>query len=152
MAETERVTALNELLFSILQKETFVILNSLDAETGSPAVNAISWVYAKDPKTLRFAVDGRSRIITNVKAHPDVAVSVFADGTIYAIHGTAQVVTDKLADVPFKLAAIDIAISEVRDVMFYGSRISVQPEYEKIYDKRAAAKLDGQVFESLKKA
>lgn len=152
MAETETVTALNELLFSILQKETFVILNSLDAETGTPGVNAISWVYAKDPKTLRFAVDGRSRITANVKAHPNVAVSLFAAGTIYGIYGTARVVTEQLADVPFKLACIDIDISEIRDAMFYGSRISVEPQFEKSYDKRAAAKLDGQVFESMKKA
>jgi len=150
MAET--TTALNEALFSILQKETFVILNTVDADTGSPGVNAISWVYAKDPQTIRFAVDGRSRIVTNVKANSKVSVSLFATGTFHAIHGEARLVTDELADVPFKLACIDIAISEIRDAMFYGAKVSVQPEYEKTYDKRAADKLDGQVFEAMRKA
>jgi len=148
----EIMTALNEALFSILQKETFVILNTLDAETGSPGVNAISWVYAKDPQTIRFAVDGRSRIVSNVKADPKVTVSLFATGTFHAIYGQARMVTEELAEVPFKLACIDIDISEIRDAMFYGAKVSVQPEYEKIYDKRAADKLDGQVFEAMRKA
>jgi hypothetical protein len=36
--------------------------------------------------------------------------------------------------------------------MFYGARLSATPEYEKTYDKRAADKLDGQVFAAMKKA
>ncbi|MDF2926395.1 MAG: hypothetical protein K0R57_5309 [Paenibacillaceae bacterium] len=150
MAETS--TALNEQLLSILQKETFVILNTADADTGAPGVNAISWVYAKDEGTIRFAVDGRSRIINNVRANPQVAVSLFATGTFHAIYGEAKLVVDVLPGVPFKLACIDIHIREVRDAMFYGARVSVVPEYEKTYDQRAADKLDGQVFEAMKKA
>jgi len=148
----EIVTALNEQLYSILQKETFVILNSVDAETGAPAVNAISWVRAEDPGTIRFAVDGRSRIIANIRKNPNVAVSLFATGTFHAVYGEAQIVTEDLPGVPFKLACVDIHIREVRDAMFYGARVSVQPEYEKTYDKRAADKLDGQVFDAMRKA
>jgi hypothetical protein len=36
--------------------------------------------------------------------------------------------------------------------MFYGARLSVVPDYEKTYDKRAADKLDGQVFAAMRKA
>lgn len=150
MAET--ITALNEQLFSILQKEAFVILNTVDAETGAPGVNAISWVYAKDPGTIRFAVDGRSRIVGNVKSNPKVAVSLFAAGSLHAVHGDARIVTEELENVPFKLACIDIGIREVRDAMFYGARVSAVPEVEKTYDKRAADKLDGQVFDAMRKA
>lgn len=150
MAET--VTALNEQLLSILQQETFVILNTADAETSAPVVNAISWVYAKDARTIRFAVDGRSRIVANVKANSNVAVSLFATETFHAIYGDARLVSEELAGVPFKLSCIDIHIREIRDAMFYGARVSVVPEYEKTYDKRAADKLDGQVFEAMKKA
>ena len=53
---------------------------------------------------------------------------------------------------PIKLSCIDIDVEEVREAMFYGSRITVAPEFEKTYDKRAADKLDGQVFAALKKA
>lgn len=36
--------------------------------------------------------------------------------------------------------------------MFYGSKISRDIEYEKTYDKEAAAKLDRQVMEAMKQA
>ena len=146
------LTALSEPLFDLLQKEKFVILNSIDAESGSPTVNAISWVYAVSPKKIRFAVDQRSRIVSNIKQSNQVALTFFGSGTVNAIYGTAYVATESLENVPFPLACLDIEINSIRDAMFYGARISVEPEYEKTYDKRAAEKLDGQVYSAMKNA
>ena len=39
------------------------------------------------------------------------------------------------------LALIKLNIKEVRDVMFYGSKITIQPEYDKTYDLEAAIKI-----------
>jgi hypothetical protein len=150
MAET--ITALSEQLFATLQKESFALLSTIDHETGAPSMNAISWLYAKDASTNRFAIDGRSRIVTNLDANPLTTLTFIGAGSVHAIHGSARLVSDGLPDVPFKLACFDIDISSVRDAMFYGARISAAPEYEKTYDKRAAEKLDTQVFEAMKKA
>jgi len=150
MAET--ITVLSEPLFAALQQEIIVLLSTIDAETGAPSTAAVSWLFATEPGKLRFAIDQRSRIIANIRNNDLVNVTVFAEGTVHAIYGSAQIIVDALEAVPFKLACIDITISAVRDVMFYGSRISVTPEYEKTYDKRAAEKLDGQVFDAMKKA
>jgi hypothetical protein len=148
----ELVTALPEPLFSVLQREKFLLLNTLDYETGAPSVHAISWVYAKDPATIRFAIDQSSRILTNLTSNPLTSLSFIGAGSVYAIYGTARVVVDRLEAVPIKLTCVDVDIHSVRDEMFYGARIVTEPEYEKTYDKRAAAKLDGQVFEAMKKA
>lgn len=148
----EIVTELSDNLFKYLQKDAFVLLGTMDAESGGPANNAISWIYAVDSRKIRFAVDQRSRIITNIRQNPNVSIVFFASGTVNAVFGKAAVLTDALEDVPFKLACIDVDVDLVRDVMFYGSRISVEPEFEKTYDKRAADKLDLQVFGSMKKA
>jgi hypothetical protein len=148
----EAMTALTEQLISSLQKEKLVILSTIDAETGFPNVNAISWVYAVDPSTIRFAVDARSRIVGNLVQHPKTSLTVFGGGSVYAVYGTAVQKAESLEGVPFKLACFDVKIDVVRDAMFYGARISVEPEYEKTYDKRAAEKLDGQVFDAMEKA
>jgi hypothetical protein len=148
----EPVTALSEQLMNHFSEEKLALLSTIDAETGVPSQNAISWVHAVSDGKIRFAVDQRSRIVTNVKNNPLASISVFAGGSIYAISGRVHVVVDALEGVPFKLTCLDLDIEAVRDVMFYGSRISVQPEYEKTYDKRAADKLDGQVFDAMKKA
>jgi hypothetical protein len=150
MAET--ITALPEPLFAALQKESFALLSTIDFETGAPCMNAISWLYAADPGTVRFAVDQRSRIVSNLKNNPLVNLTYVGVGSVHAIYGNARIVMDALEGVPFKLTCVDIVITTVRDAMFYGARISVVPEYEKTYDKRAAEKLDGQVFDAMKKA
>jgi hypothetical protein len=148
----EALTALTEQLLSTLQKETLIILNTIDAETGTPNVNAISWVYAVNPTTIRFAVDARSRIVSNLSIEPKATLSIFGGGSVHAVYGKAVLKSEALEGVPFKLACFDVEIDVIRDAMFYGARISVEPEYEKTYDKRAADKLDGQVFEAMKKA
>ncbi len=149
---SEALTALPDKLFDKLQKEPFVMLSTIDVESGGPTNNAISWVYAVDPTTIRFALDRRSRLLSNIASNPKVTATFFAEHTVYTVYGSAVMRVEALEEVPFKLACYDITIEFVRESMFYGSRISVEPEYEKTYDKRAAEKLDNQVFAAMKKA
>ncbi|MBT2678425.1 pyridoxamine 5'-phosphate oxidase family protein [Bacillus sp. ISL-35] len=135
-----------------LQKERFVTLATVDHESGGPNVSAISWVLAKDEETIYFAVDNRSRIIENIKSNDKAVINLIANESTYSISGTASVKQEKLEGVPLKLALVEISISEVRDVMFYGSKIVAEPQYDKTYDKDAAARLDKQVMEAMRKA
>ena len=139
-------------LFNELQRERFVILATTDFETTGPNVNAISWIVAINEEIIYFAVDNRSRIIENIKGNPKVVVNMIANESSYSISGEATVKQEKLAGVPLKLALVEIKIKEVRDVMFYGSKIIAEPQYDKTYDKEAAARLDLQVLEAMKKA
>ncbi|WP_199618847.1 pyridoxamine 5'-phosphate oxidase family protein [Paenibacillus alkalitolerans] len=148
----ETITELSPELMSQFQKERLVLLSTVDAERGGPSTSAISWIYAVNGKLVRFALDARSRIVSNIRANGSVNVCIFAEGTVQAVYGTAKIVKEELEGVPFKLVCIDIDVDTVRDAMFYGARISVEPEYEKTYDKRAAEKLDNQVFSAMKKA
>lgn len=144
--------SLVEPLFSELQKERFVMLATVDFETGGPNVSAISWVLAKDEETINLAVDNRSRIVQNIKENNMVVLNIIANETTYSISGKATILHEKLEDVPLKLSLIQIKIDEVRDVMFYGSKIISEPEYDKTYDKSAAERLDDQVMQAIKKA
>jgi flavin reductase (DIM6/NTAB) family NADH-FMN oxidoreductase RutF len=149
MAETVSIQLTEELL-PLLQKERFVTLSTIDVETGAPNVSAISWTYAPDATIIRFAVDNRSRIVENINKNRAVVLNLIGAGSCFSISGEASVAVEKLEGVPLKLARIDINIKEVRNVMFYGARISVEPEYEKTYDLEAATKLDKQVMDALK--
>lgn len=145
-------TELSELLFEQLQSERLVILHTIDAASDGPTSRVISWVYAIDKQTIRFAIDQRSKIVANLRKNSNIALSVFAACTVYEMKGEASIVTEDLDNVPFKLTCVDVSIQSVRDAMFYGARISVEPEHEKTYDKRAADKLDGQVYDAMKQA
>ena len=139
-------------LFDVLQKERFVILATIDFETSGPNVNAISWIVSINDETIYFAVDNRSRIINNIKQNPKVVVNMIANESSYSISGDAAVKQERLPGVPLKLALVEMKIKEVRDVMFYGSKITSEPEYDKTYDKVAAERLDRQVLEAMKKS
>lgn len=139
-------------LYDELQKERFVTVATVDYETGGPNVSAISWVLAKNEKTVYLAVDNRSRIVENIKHNNQVVMNVIANETAYSISGKATVKADRLEDIPLKLALIEMDILEVRDVMFYGSKITIEPQYDKTYDKVAAARLDKQVMDAMRKA
>lgn len=150
MAETV-AQSLSEELFALLQKERFLTLGTIDHETGAPSLSSLSWVYAPTQQKIRFAVDNRSRILANISKEPQVVLHLIGAGSSYAINGKARVAVERMEEVPLKLAMVEVTIEAVRDVMFYGSRISVEPQYEKTYDKNAAAKLDLQVMTALKK-
>jgi len=139
-------------LFDALQKERFVTLSTVDFETGGPNVSAISWILAKTDEKIYFAVDNRSRIVQNIQKNNQVVVNMIANESTYSISGEASVKMEKINDIPLKLALIEISIKEVRDVMFYGSKITVEPEYDKTYDKAAATRLDNQVMDAMRKA
>lgn len=141
---------LTDSLLQVLREERIVTIVTTDFETGFPNVSAISWVYAMNEKTIRFAVDQRSRIVQNVRHHKELVVTIMADESVYAISGDAIVKTERMEGVPLKLALIEVAVREVRDVMFYGAKLAVEPKYEKTYDLRAAAKLDNQVLSAIR--
>ncbi|PTX65068.1 pyridoxamine 5'-phosphate oxidase [Melghirimyces profundicolus] len=150
MAEEVSKT-LTDKLMNKLQGEQFVLLATVDAETGTPVVNAVSWVYAPDGKHLRVAVGHRSRMIPNVKTTPQVTVTVIGPDTTYSIVGKARISHEPLEGAQIKLAGIEIAVEAVHNVMFYGAKIVEEPRYVKTYDKEAADKLDRQVMEALKR-
>ncbi|ALS27331.1 pyridoxamine 5'-phosphate oxidase [Paenibacillus sp. 32O-W] len=149
---TEPVTALSDEMVLQLQSQPFVLLHNVDADSGYPTSSVISWVFAPDAKRIRFAVDGRSRLVRNMASRPDICLTVFSPCTAQAVYGKVRVLSDDLDGVPFRLVCYEAEIDTVRNAMFHGSRLAAVPEFEKTYDKRAADKLDGQVFEAIRKA
>jgi hypothetical protein len=144
--------SLSQELLALLQDERFAMLSTVSKQSGGPYTSAISWVYAPNVSTIVFAVNSKSVIVENIQNNSRVVLNVFADGSVYAVSGHAHVKAERMENVPLKLTLIEMMIEEVRDVMFYGSRIATQPRFEKTYDARSAEKLDNQVMKALKNA
>ncbi|MGM9929865.1 MAG: pyridoxamine 5'-phosphate oxidase family protein [Bacillus sp. (in: firmicutes)] len=144
--------ALVKPLFQLLQQERLVTLTTVDPETKAPNVHAISWIYAKNESTLVFAVSNQSKMVENIRLLKHIVITAIVNESIYSISGEATIKNERIDGITLKLALIELAITEVRDIMFYGSRISVEPQYSKTYDTVAAEKLDQQVMEALRKA
>ncbi|WP_347550527.1 pyridoxamine 5'-phosphate oxidase family protein [Pseudalkalibacillus hwajinpoensis] len=145
-------TTLSKELLTLLRREQYVLLSTIDYETTGPDVSAISWLYAVDCQTIVFAVDAKSRIVKNIHDNDQISITLIGNESTYAICGEALMTEDRMEGVPLKLAKFELQISEVRDIMFYGAKMSVEPAYEKTYDLEAAAKLDRSVMMELKKS
>lgn len=137
-------------MLDYLEGERLVLLATVDP-AGAPNVSAISWVKAKDVNTIRFSVASNSRIVENLKNNKQTVFTVQGLHSVYTIQGTSDILEEAMEGVPMKLAKIETKISKVRNSMFWGAELSVEPEYVKTYNPQKAKELDDQVYESLMK-
>ena len=106
----------------------------------SSNVSAISWVYAVSETSIRFAVDQRSRIVENIRHNTGVVLTIMANESVFSISGAGEILTDRMEGISLKLTVIEVKVQEVRDVMFYGAKLAIEPTYEKhmIFGQRKA--------------
>ncbi|KEO83208.1 pyridoxamine 5'-phosphate oxidase family protein [Tumebacillus flagellatus] len=142
---------LSDELVNHLQGGRMVTLASIDAENGSPNILCISWLSAIDNSTLRLAIDGRSKLLTNIEQDPRVTVTVLGLGSAYALVGQARKYTERLENVALNMAGVEIKLQSVIDIMFYGGKLTVEPAYDHTYDKALAGKYDQEVFAALRR-
>ncbi|WP_261132416.1 pyridoxamine 5'-phosphate oxidase family protein [Bacillus sp. Marseille-Q3570] len=151
MAKQEIPTELSPELVEFFQGEKLVNIATVDAETGAPNVNAISWVKSVDEKRIRFSVTNNSRIVDNIKANPGVVLNIIGLETVYSIQGKAEILEDTMEGVNLKLSKIEITVDAVFESMFWGAKITQEPAYEKTYNPEKAKELDDAVYAALMK-
>lgn len=149
MKKEEPITSLSQEWQDFLSGEKLVLLTTMEADGSAPNVAAISWVKSVDDRTIRFAVSTNSRIVSNVRAHPSIVLTVIGMGSVYSIHAKAAVIEDVMAGVSLKLAKVEAVVEKILDSMFWGSKITTEPAYEKTYNVEKAKKLDEQVYQAL---
>jgi predicted pyridoxine 5'-phosphate oxidase superfamily flavin-nucleotide-binding protein len=147
-AETR--TTLSPELNAFLQGPQLVLVTTLDADTKWPTNNLITWVFAKDDATVRLATDAKGRVMGNIRADGRVLLTVMTAGACHTIEGTAKVIADELQGVSLKLACAEVEIKAIRDVTFWGGKITAEPQYDVTYDKALKEKLDTGVFAALR--
>ena len=141
---------LPEEIVHLLKQEQYVTVSTIEPKNSTPDVHAVSWVYAASPRILRFAVDARASAVENLRETPGMAMTVIGGGTTYSIAGKGKILTTEVSGISFPLAIIEVDVAEVKDVMFYGSRMLRGPVFEKTYDPEAAEELDNKVLEAMK--
>ncbi|PFW92547.1 hypothetical protein COL32_21080 [Bacillus pseudomycoides] len=141
---------LTDSLVQSLREGRIITIATIDFEKAVPNVSAISWVYAINETSIRFAIDQRSRIAENLRHHAGIVLTVMANESVFSISGEAKILKERLDGSPLKLTAVEVCVQEVRDVMFYGAKLASEPTYEKTYDPRAAETLDNQVLTAMK--
>jgi len=149
LAKKEIPQQLSPELVQFFEGEKLVLLTTIESETKTPNVTAISWVKAMDENHIRFSVTNNSRLYSNIKEDPNVVLTVIANETVYSIQGKASILEDTMEGVAIKLAKIEVEVTAVFESMFWGAKITQEPEYEKTYNPKKAKELDIQVYAAL---
>lgn len=144
------MTELPAELTAYLQEPRIVVLTTLDHEHGGPTNTVISWVLARDGQTIRMAGDGRARFIVNLKANPRVVLTVLGAGSAWSIYGQGRVIADPAPDVPLRLAVAEVTELQVWNAMFWGARLTQEPDWEVTYDPAKAREIDEKVYHALR--
>ena len=91
-----------------------VVLATVDPQ-GNPFTTLMTWVVARDHRTLVFAVDQRGRALHNIRANGRVALEILGDDVTYGCRGRAHLVKDAMTTPPFPSAMVEVTIEEVRN-------------------------------------
>ena len=118
-------------------------------ENGAPQTTIMTWGVARDPQTLTFAVDTRSRSLKNLKADPRVAVEVLGDDLCYGLRGTAVVEKEQMSSAPFPCALVAVRVEDCRDHGAAGV-VFVGPRYSFAAGKEHRKGVEDAVFQELK--
>jgi hypothetical protein len=139
---------LSQDLIDLLQGEKIVSLVTMDETTKKPHLSIVSWLVAhQGGKTIKFALGHKGTSVSNIQANPEITLGVIGAGSCYSIKGIATV-SDVIVKT-MKYRVVTVEVESVEDVIFYGGKITVEPEYIKTYKKALAEKLDKEVYEML---
>jgi len=139
---------LNQELIDVLQGEKIVSLVTMDSDTNKPHLSVVSWLVAKPGgKQIKFALGHKGTSVNNIQANPEITLGVIGAGSYYAIKGNATI--SDVIEKTMKYRVVTVDITSVEDVIFYGGKITVEPEYIKTYNQDLAKKLDTEVYEML---
>lgn len=141
---------LPQALYEFMQEPRITVLTTLTGGDPGMTSNVISWVLARDSRTIRMMGDARTRWVQNLKADPRVGLTVLGAGSAWTIYGKASVVADPTPGVPLKLALIEVKEIQVFESMFWGARLTQVPDWEVTYDAAQAEKLDQQVYAAMR--
>lgn len=147
---TEATACLAPELHQFLQQPRIVQLSTLDAQTGGPFANVISWVLARTPETIRLMGDTRTRFMQNIQADGRVALTVLGAGGAWTVYGTARVLAERTPGVPIPLALVEVTGLQVFPALFFGARLTVEPQWEVTYDRTQAERFDQTVFDAMR--
>ncbi|SHE69179.1 Pyridoxamine 5'-phosphate oxidase [Seinonella peptonophila] len=143
------LTELTPEMVDILQGKTVVLLQAVEPESQTIYSTALSWVYAIDQQTIRYAIDHKSQFIRILEENPNIVLHFIGCESVFRVAGKAKLRAAKAEDVSINLALIEVKVEEVRDIIFFGGKITTDPAFIKTYDEKLIEKLDREVGQAI---
>jgi hypothetical protein len=113
------------------------VLATVD-QNGAPYTTFMSWVSARDDRTVCLAIDTRGVALRNMQQNPAVALEILAPDRVLGIRGTARVGAEQMQSCPFPAVLVEIDVAEGRDhtgrgIVWQGPAYSYREDKEHRY-------------------
>ncbi len=118
---------------------------------GSPHTSLITWLVARDARTVALALDRRSQHFRNLQENPRACLEVLGDGLVAKAAGGVRVATEQMHSAPFPCAMVEVELEEVRDHTVLGA-VFQSPSYSYGPGKEHRHGVAAAVLEELKVA
>ena len=90
------------------------VLATVDPD-GAPYTTFMSWVSARDDRTVCMAIDTRGVALRNMQQNPAVALEILAPDRVLGIRGMARVGAQEVRSCPFPAVVVELDVLEGRD-------------------------------------
>ena len=151
VAASSGEAALRKAMHELLRGGTVVVLASVSPDC-VPTTALCSWIVAKGAHKLAMAIDKRSSAYTSFSQGSNhVALEIMADDILLSVRGTATIVKDTLASVPFPCALVTVDVNEIRDHMVGGLEFR-GPRYKFMDDKEHRHDVERKILDELERA
>jgi hypothetical protein len=85
---------------------------------------AFTWAVTREATTLRFAADHGSVTLTNLERESRAALQIISlDNLVFLVKGATRLVKPQIEAAPFRVAMMDLAVSEIKDQSWPGVRV-----------------------------
>lgn len=139
---------LSEKLLAVLKDLTPAVVATVNENR--PYLAFVSWLIAKDKNSIRVGLSSNSQTIENIKTNPNVAISIFGPEVASTVYGTANIIKEKVEDIPFGVSIVEINIQNVVDNLFPGATVKGVIPFEHTGNIQKALELDEKVLNALK--
>jgi hypothetical protein len=136
-------------IVDFLQGRQCVVLATASPQ-GQLHTAIMTWVVAKDSRTIRIALDKKGRPLSHIRNNENVALEILGDDINIGVVGKARVIEEQMDSVSFPCAAVEIKIGEVIDHGFSDIRFK-GPSYSFVPGKEEYSKVEDDVFAELLK-
>jgi len=140
---------LDKNLLDLLKRLTPSVIATVTPEN-KPYTTFISWLTAKDEKTIRIAVSTNSKTVDNIKNNENVCIEVFGPGIAASISGRASIIKESIEGISFPVSVIEIKVEEVNNNLFPGATVTGEIPFKHTGNIQKALELDEKILEALR--
>ena len=103
---------------------TAITVGSTIGDDGHPYTMVMNSAVAVDDRTIRFALDHRTKTLAYLKQRPHMALEVIGDGFIVGVRGPVRILKDLMDHCPVPSALVQLDVEAVKSDLPPGVQVT----------------------------